>query len=216
LWKTLRGPSIVMGLALVIGVVMFLRFFFADGSTGEESKLKEVVKTQKAAIPAIAHAPGAQPATVVTKVVETPKTKEKLPAGVQYILDMAANARARHAGWYGQRDIVEFRASGGGQVLDRFTTEQLWALGWSVKRTEFGVLLSAKGHEIIATTWPVDPFGEQSDATTARIKAAAGSPVTSASETQPTTAAANGSTLIAVGKRPLGTFPETPPYPASF
>lgn len=74
----------------------------------------------------------------------------------------------------------------------------------------------AKGHEIIATTWPVDPFGEQSDATTARIKAAAGSPVTSASETQPTTAAANGSTLIAVGKRPLGTFPETPPYPASF
>lgn len=151
LWKTLRGPSIVMGLALVIGVVMFLRFFFANGSTGEESKLKEVVKTQKAAIRAIAHAPGAQPATVVTKVVETPKTKEKLPAGVQYILDMAANARARHAGWYGQRDIVEFRASGGGQVLDRFTTEQPWALGWSVKRTEFGVLLSAKGHEIIAT-----------------------------------------------------------------
>lgn len=66
------------------------------------------------------------------------------------------------------------------------------------------------------TTWPVDPFGEQSDATTARIEAAAGSPVTSASETQPTTGAANGSTLIAVGKRPLGTFPETPPYPASF
>ena len=94
----------------------------------------------------------------------------------------------------------------GGQVLDRFTTEQLWALGWSVKRTEFGVLLSAKGHEIIATTWPVDPFGEQSDSTTERIRAAAGSPVTSASETQPTTAAANGSTLIAVGKRPLGTF----------
>lgn len=35
-------------------------------------------------------------------------------------------------------------------------------------------------------------------------------------ETQPTAAAANGSTLIAVGKRPLGTFPETPPYQASF
>ncbi len=96
------------------------------------------------------------------------------------------------------------------------TTRKVWALGWSVKRAEFGVLLSAKGHEISATTWPVDPFGEQSDASTARIKAAAGSPVTSASETQPTTAAANGSTLIAVGKRPLGTFPETPPYPASF
>lgn len=149
-------------------------------------------------------------------MAEPAKEKERLPAGVQYVLDMTANARERHAGWHGQRDIVEFRATGGGQALDRFTTEQLWALGWSVTRTEFGVLLSAKGHEIIATTWSVDPFGEQSDATTARIKAAAGSPVTSASETQPTTAAANGSTLIAVGKRPLGTFPESPPYPTSF
>lgn len=105
--------------------------------------------------------------------------KEAFPARVQYILDMAANARARHAGWYGQRDIVEFRATGGGQVADRLTTEQLWALGWSVKRTEFGVILSAKGNEIIATSWPVDPFGEQSAQTTARIKAAA-APVTSA------------------------------------
>lgn len=216
LWKTLRGPAILMALALIVGVLMLGRFFVADGTTGGTDKIKGVVASQKAAIPAIAHAPGSQPATVVTKVAEPAKEKERLPAGVQYVLDMTANARARHAGWYGQRDIVEFRATGGGQVLDRFTTEQLWALGWSVKRTEFGVLLSAKGHEIIATTWPVDPFGEQSDATTARIKAAAGSPVTSASETQPTTAAANGSTLIAVGKRPLGTFPETPPYPPSF
>lgn len=58
---------------------------------------------------------------------------------------LAANARARRTGWQGQLDIVEFRASGGGQVLDRFTTEQLWALGWSVKRTEFGLLLRLRG-----------------------------------------------------------------------
>lgn len=217
LWKTLRAPSILMGLALIVGVYVLGRFFLlGSDSTGTADKMKEAVASQKASIPAMGHAPGSQPATVVTKVADAPKQKEVLPAGVQYILDMAVQARARHAGWYGHRDIVEFRALGGGQVLDRFTTEQLWALGWSVKRTEFGVLLSAKGHEIIATTWPVDPFGEQSESTTERIRAAAGSPVTSASETQPTTAAANGSTLIAVGKRPLGTFPETPPYPASF
>lgn len=77
----------------------------------------------------MAQAPGAQPATVVTKVVEASKSKDVLPAGVQYVLDMAANARARHAGWCGHRDIVEFRASGGGQVLDRFTPSNcgLWA-----------------------------------------------------------------------------------------
>ncbi len=137
-------------------------------------------------MPAMGHAPGAQPAKVVTRAAEAPKQKEALQAGVQYILDMVAQARARHAGWHGQRDTVEFRATGGGQVLDRFTTEQLWALGWSVKRTKLGVLLSAKGHEIIATSWPVDPFGEQSGSTTA---------------------AANGNTLIAVGSAPWGRSP---------
>ncbi len=44
---------------------------------------------------------------------------------------------------------------------------------------------------------------------------AAGSLVTSASGTQPTTAAANGSTLIAVGKHPLGAPLGTPPYPST-
>lgn len=205
LWRTLRGPAILMTLALVGGVVMLGRFFLSSDTTGSAGKVKDVVATQKAAIPAIHNAPMAQPSTVVT----APSAKaDVLPAGIQYIVNLAATSRARHAGWYGQRDIVEFRGSGGGQVLDRFTTEQLWALGWSVKRTEYGVLLSAKGHEIIATTWPVDPFGEQSSNTTARIRAAA-SPVTSASETQPMTAATPRDAIISVGTRPMSTFPES-------
>lgn len=207
LWRTLRGPTILMGLGLIVGIFMLGRFFLGGDTTGNAGKVKEVVASQKASIPAIASAPGAQPSTLVTKA-PSPAVKEPVPAGVQYILDMAANARARHAGWYGQRDIVEFRATGGGQVVDRLTTEQLWALGWSVKRTEFGVILSAKGNEIIATSWPVDPFGEQSAQTTARIKAAA-APVTSASETQPTTAAGGRDAIISVGSRPVGTFPES-------
>ncbi|MDY0955690.1 hypothetical protein SOM22_14020 [Stenotrophomonas rhizophila] len=44
---------------------------------------------------------------------------------------------------------------------------------------------------------------------TARIRAAA-SPVTSASETQPTTAASTRDTIISVGTRPMATFPESP------
>lgn len=207
LWRTLRGPTILMGLGLIVGVFMLGRFFLGGDTTGNANKVKEVVSSQKASIPAIASAPGSQPSTVVTKT-PAPAVKEAVPAGVQYILDMAANARARHAGWYGQRDIVEFRATGGGQVVDRLTTEQLWALGWSVRRTEFGVILSAKGNEIIATSWPVDPFGEQSAQTTARIKAAA-APVTSASETQPATAAGGHDAIISVGRRPVGTFPES-------
>lgn len=210
LWKTLRAPAILMTLALLVGVFFLARFFVSDDAVGEGSAVKKVVEQQKAAVPSIDRAPGSQPATVVTKapVTAAAAAKPKQPAGVEYVLKVAETARARHAGWYGARDIVEFRSIGGGQVVDRFTTEQLWALGWSVKRTAFGVILSAKGNEIIATSWPVDSFGEQSAQTTERIRAA-GSPVTSASETQPIIAASTGDTVIAVGARPMGTFPES-------
>jgi zona occludens toxin len=211
LWKTLRAPAIFMGLLLVAGTFFFVRFFVSDDSVGEAGAVKKVIQQQKASIPAMQRVPAAQPATVVTQVPTTGQgstSKPKMPAGVAYVLEIAETSRARHAGWYGARDIVEFRALGGGQVIDRFTTEQLWALGWSVKRTEFGVVLSAKGNEIIATSWPVDPFGEQSAQSTARIKAAA-SPVTSGSSTQPMTAADPGHTSIAVAPRPMGTFPES-------
>jgi zona occludens toxin len=171
------------------------------------TKAKEVVASQNASLPAMERGPAAQPRAVVTKSLAAAAPAEKPLAGVEYLLKMVKSSRPRHAGWYGARDIVEFRSNGGGQVMDRFTTEQLWALRWLVKRTEYGVILSAKGNEIIATTWPVDPFGEQSSATTARIKAA-GSPVTSASETQPITAAAAG-TAIGVAPRPMSTFPES-------
>ncbi|HGM6729057.1 TPA: hypothetical protein ACKQBZ_000090 [Stenotrophomonas maltophilia] len=33
LWKTLRGPAILMALALIVGVVMLGRLFIADGTT---------------------------------------------------------------------------------------------------------------------------------------------------------------------------------------
>ncbi|MET4573238.1 zona occludens toxin [Stenotrophomonas rhizophila] len=208
LWKTLRMPAIGMALAAILGVFFLARFFTSDGGTGVSTKAKEVVASQKASLPAMERGPAAQPRAIVTKApAAAAAPAEKLPAGVEYLLEMVKSSRPRHAGWYGARDIVEFRSNGGGQVVDRFTTEQLWALGWSVKRTEYGVILSAKGNEIIATTWPVDPFGEQSSATTARIKAA-GSPVTSASETQPITAAAAG-TSIGVAPRPMSTFPES-------
>lgn len=213
LWRTLRTPAILVGLGLIVGIFMLLRFFFSGGeSTGVVSKVHEVVESQRAAIPAMQGAPGAQPATVVSTTAPDQK-REPVPAGVRYILDLAETSRVRHAGYLESRDVVEFRATGGGQVLDRFTTEQLWALGWSVRRTEYGVLLKALRHEIIATRWPVDPMGEQSNATTERIRAAAGAPLTSASESQtpaPPASVPGAVVTYSQGSR-ADVFPRNPP-----
>lgn len=215
LWRTLRVPAIVMGIALLGGIWTLFNFFTSTSVSEEGRAVKEVIQAQRAKVPSIDRAPASQPSTVVAKVqpvaerAEKAKAAERLPPGVQYVLDIAATSRARHAGSYGETDIVEFRATGGGQVVDRFTTQQLWALGWSVKRTDYGVLVSTRTHEIIATSWPVDPFGEQSAQTTARIKAA-GSPVTSASETQPSAAANLGGTIVTAGSNTAATFPESP------
>lgn len=125
--RTLRAPAILMTLALLAGVFFLTRFFSSDDAVGEGSAVKKVVEQQKAAVPSIDHAPGPQPATVVTKAPVTAQAAAtpKQPTGVEYVLKVAETARARHASWYGARDIVEFRSIGAGQVVDRFTTEQL-------------------------------------------------------------------------------------------
>lgn len=216
IWQTAKKPAIAMGLGVVVGVFLLVRFFTGGSMVPESAKkaaekAKEVAAEPAKAVPAVKPPTTTAPATAITSVVKQER-KEELPAGMRYVLDLAAVGRTRYAGAFGDIDVIEFRGNGGGQVLDRFTTAQLWALGWSVTRTEYGALLRARDQQIIATAWPVDAIGVQSMQTADRIKAA-GSPVTSASETQPRPAAvATGGSVVRKEVRALGTFPESPGY----
>jgi len=215
IWQTAKKPAIAMALAVLVGLFFLIRFF-TGGAVPEQAKktaepVKRAVAEQRVALPAITPPPSTAPVTAISPA-PAPDPDKDLPVGVRYVVDLAASGRPRYSGSFGAVDVIEFRATGGGQVLDRFTTAQLWALGWSVDRTAFGAILRAKDREIIATSWPIgDELGQQSVQTTDRIRDAAGPPVTSASETQPATAALRGS-VIERHARSLGTFPENKPY----
>jgi zona occludens toxin len=215
IWQTAKKPAILMALAVAVGIYFLVRFFAGGGSPQPAKKPVDVVtqaaSQQRAALPAVKPPVSTAPVTAISPVAP-PDPDKDLPVGVRYVVDLAASGRPRYSGSFGAIDVVEFRATGGGQVLDRFTTAQLWALGWSVDRTAFGAILRARDKEIIVTSWPIgDELGQQSMQTTDRIRDAAGPPVTSASETQPATAALRG-TVIERHARALGTFPENKPF----
>ncbi|MGQ5299452.1 zonular occludens toxin domain-containing protein [Xanthomonas arboricola] len=222
IWQTAKKPAIAMALGTALGIYFIVRFFTGGGMTPEKAKDTAKQGVQQAqtavvkAVPSIKPPINSAPTTPISaKAPIKPETKEeeKLPPGMRYVLDLAAAGRTRYSGSVGEVDLIEFRGDGGGQVMERLTTKQLWALGWSVTRTEYGALLAAKDRQIIATSWPIDVLGVQSVQTTDRIRAAAGSPV-ARHEQQPTTAANLTGTTITKAMRSQGTFPESAGYKA--
>lgn len=200
IWQTAKKPAIFMGLALVGGLFFLVRFFAGGGLVPEKAKEQAQVVYEEATdvitepvVPVVA-APGAAPTAAIAATAPVAEAAPDLPPGMRYVLDLAATARPRYAGSFGERDLIEFRANGGGQVIDAFTTEQLWALGWAVRRTAYGAVLYARDREIIATGWPIDTLGVQSVQTADRIKAA-GPPV--ATSEQQTAPAATSGVVIA-------------------
>lgn len=190
LWKTVKWPAVAMSLALVVGIAFLARFFMGGALASDPEPVAEEAKPSDGAAywqePAQPPAPVAVPPLAHVIPPEPPKPKG--PPGIAYVLDMLKNARPRHAGSYGAQSLVEFRANAGGAVLDRLTTRQLEALGWTVEAEPFGVRLVYGENVIIATAWPLDLPFQQSERTAQNIRAAGG-PLASASEQPPRIAA---------------------------
>jgi len=184
LWKTVKWPAIAMCAVLVIGIGMLARFFTGGGLAPEREPEPE--PSAQVWQPAAEPMPTPSTTGIAAAPVEPPKPVG--PPGIGYIVELLKTARARHAGSYGTQSLVEFRVPGGGAVLDRLTTRQLEALGWTVEVESFGVRLVHGDTTIIATAWPLDLPYQQSERTAQNIRAAGG-PLASASEQPPRIAA---------------------------
>jgi zona occludens toxin len=219
-WQVIKGPAIVMALALVAGIGAIVYFF-----TGGKDNLAEnaVIPKQEASIPAVKTAGASQTGSspIVQRPVAPPKAK--LSPGVSYVVELMRTARPRLLGTYESngrtRVIVEFRAMQG-QAMDRLTGEQLEDLGFQVTLTRYGAMAKGEGETIIFTQWPIDPIFAQSTATTARIQSASSAPP--APQAQPVqtnavsateTAAPAGVIGYEPGKR-ADVFPRSPGYTA--
>lgn len=188
LWQTAKKPAILVAIALVVGLFFIFRFFTGGGGVVPETKATKVVPVEAKraqAVQAAREARGVlpQPVTPVT-APKPPKPAVKYPAGVAYVVDLLEDGRARFAGKIGGRMLLEIRQPGGGQVLERLTSQQFEALGWTVESMPYGARATYADKTVIFTPWPVDLQGEQSQQTANNIRMA-GAPVASASEPQP-------------------------------
>ncbi|MCD9125855.1 zonular occludens toxin domain-containing protein [Luteimonas fraxinea] len=188
LWKTVKWPAIFMVLALVVGIGFLARFFMGGGAPKDPEPVVE--EAAPVSSPQVWQEPSNPPPMTTPAIAQmpAPAPEKKGPPGIAYVTDLLKTTRARHAGSYGAQSLVEFRAVGGGAVLDRLTTRQLEALGWTVEAEPFGVRLTFEDTTVIATAWPIDLPYQQSERTAQNIRAAGG-PLASASEQPPRIAA---------------------------
>lgn len=158
-WQVIKGPAIAVGILLLLGIGTVVYFFKGDGLVPEPKVVK--VTPVSVAPPMVANPMPQQSAPVVAEVVHSPE--------VALILQYSKTARPRYAGTINDLHLVEWR-SVGGQVLDRFTSEQMIAMGWTIQRTQFGIVARADEETLIFTGWPLDEIFSQSEQTAQRIR----------------------------------------------
>lgn len=195
-WQVIRGPAIAMALVVAGGIGIIATFFGGSGGVAEDEKAQAVEVVQHVA-PAIE-----RPPVLAQPVVRS----EKLSPSVALVVELGKAGRPRYAGTFEDTHILEWRATGG-RVLDRFTSQQMIALGWTIEQTAYGVVARAGEQTMIFTSWPLDEAFQYSDQTRERIRNASGprsatqEPTVDAGEPQPTVAGGviSGSQMHAYG-----------------
>lgn len=209
LWQTIRKPALLLAAACVVGIFFIARFFMGSWAEDMGGKAEPEPATAAVAEPAgpFYQEPVQRVAPVASAAQAAVTPEPKRPAGIQYVVDVNKKARARYLGDVMGRHLVEFRPDTG-HVIERLTDAQLRALGWTVEVTGYGLLATAGEDAIVFTSWPVEYPGRLSDARLSAI-GEAGSPVTSASESQPIPAAGS---VNAVGSRSRSDYDQMTAY----
>ncbi|HEY0491080.1 MAG TPA: zonular occludens toxin domain-containing protein [Telluria sp.] len=196
-WQTVKKPAIVMTLAVIVGIFAVGRFFTGAG-TAESAEVKAPEKAQVEA-----SKPAPAPAVVAPiQAVAPVKPVKNLPPTIRYVAELASSARPRLIGVYGENAVVEWRQAQG-NAIERFTTKQLEAMGWSVSIHSYGVIANYDDETIVFTAWPIDMPFQQSSATAARIRAAGASLPNGSEEASRTDASGGSSQGAVIGAPPM-------------
>lgn len=135
----------------------------------------------------------------------------------RYVADLGEKGRIRLAliaqvagedrGW------VQWISTESNEIIEQLDIRQLRALGYEVAVESYGLRLSAGSHVTVATAWPYNAPIREKDARLYNLSGD-GAGTATASEASGRGAGAsahggNGGTLVSVGTRPVGTFPES-------
>lgn len=194
-WQVIKKPAIGMAVLVLLGVGALASFFMGNGIVSEPEPDPNEPEYAQAPPPAPEPSTPRQVAQSngTVGVQEKAKVDEfaKYPPGVRMLLELAKTARPRYAGSIGSRHLVEWRTPQG-QAVERLTSDQVEAMGWTVTREPYGVLATFQDRSLVFTGWPLlEPLFSQSSVQTARIREA-GASLPSASEEASRPAATTG------------------------
>ncbi len=158
-----------------------------------------------------------------------PDPLAKLTPEQRYVAQLSKSNRIRLAltARFGERQVgmVEWVDSSN-NTADQLSFDALIAMGYRVRVFAYGAKLTAEDFTVIATAWPRQAPQRDLDSHLYRLDdASAGAGLATAGSEAGAgvrasggqgTSTANGSTLVRVDDRPIGTFPESKPCPASF
>lgn len=227
IWKALALKGSIFGVIGIVGAAVFIGFFITGGGLVPEEEKKDDLPGMKAEASSTAN-PAPQVPGVPVKKAE-PDPLAKLSPEQRYVAQLSKSNRIRLAltASFGERQVgmVEWVDSSN-NTADQLSFDALIAMGYRVRVFAYGAKLTADDYTLIATPWPRESPQRDVDARLYRLddasagaglategsEAGAGVRVSGAQVTGSTA----GSTLVRVGERPMGTFPESKPYPPSF
>lgn len=216
--KTVWAAMIVKGVIFLtlggIGAYYMFDFFAApDADAKAESPVPQQADGGYAREQVAAMRQGAQEA--VPAALADPYAD--LTGEQRYVADINGKARIRLAmlAQVGseERAWVQWISNDGGEVIEQLDMGQLRALGYAVTVEPYGLRLSAGKHVMVATAWPYTAPIRERDARLYNLSGdGAGAGPVSAANGGGAGGGAYGSSVggvIAVGNRPMGTFPES-------
>jgi len=174
IFKTPLFKYVIPGavIAVIFGINYLVGFFNPDP---EPVAQPEQVQTRPDRLPA--QKPHSETARVPAKAPTQEPEKEKEPEPLDYVDEMAQKTRFRLAGiiespdgeFWGRVDALDNSM----RVKERFTVRDLRALGWTVEKYEYGLLIRKSGDDrtvkYVVRPWPIDPFGRVSQAQQQRL-----------------------------------------------
>lgn len=212
-WRAMAVRGTIMGVVGLLGAYFFISFFFKTGSAGEGSA-KQAVPGASAAGPT-ANSP-APVMPMVPKAAPPPDPYANMTIQQRYVAQLTDANRIRlvFRATMGEREVgmVEWVDSSG-NTADQLTFDQLIAMGYKVNIANFGVTLSARTYESVATAWPREAPRRESEPRLYRLDrdddSAAPASGASGRGVGVLTQSTSGGSIIGVGNRPMATFPES-------
>lgn len=215
-----------MGTNLVVGIWAFGGYFIRMMGDEEPEAAVEAPAGTKATHGQGVHksiSTGAVPAAAISVPAADPLAGRTVEQRYGAAMTQADRIRLAFTAQFGERSagMVEW-VDGSGNRVDQLTFDALIAMGYRLRVAVYGVRLTAGSFETVATAWPREAPRREEEPTLYRLdsdRAAADSASVASGSgggAGAVMAASSGGTIVRVGERPMGTFPESKPYPPSF